>query len=598
MHFRSLFALLVAIIPSALSFSSPRADAPTFPDLYEATIADLQAGLDAGHFTSVDLVNAYFARINEVNAELHAVIETSPTALKQAADLDAQRKQGKKIGPLHGIPILVKDNIATRVEDGMNTTAGSYALLNSVVPGDATTAAKLRQAGAIILGKANLSEWAAFGSLAPDGWSGRGGQTTNPYYPKGNPCGSSSGSGTETAGSITCPASRNNVVGVKATVGLTSRNGVVPISQHQDTVGPLTRTVTDAAIVLSAIAGKDSADNYTDAQPDQVPDYTAALKKDALKGARLGVPRTVFIDKTWGPIPAAAAFTDALKTMKDLGAIITDPTNIPNAEDILKNDAGNIVLETDLKFDIQHYLSTLKEIPTNVHNIADIAAFNDAHKDLEEPALDAYTSWNSHFIISEPKQLDDAYRAAVEQSHDYSRAEGIDAVLKQYNLDAFVLPENSFMFQYAGFALTARHVKTAGYPIVTVPLGFQPNDTKPADSGGKDSPIETAPGMPFGLTFVGTAFSESKLLAFAYAYEQATQTRLKRKAYEKATPKTQLVDVVGKNLPTGGANSTTDPNSNSTQNGGGTGAATSVGVTRSFGLLVASLVCAHSVIRW
>ncbi|KAK6992537.1 amidase signature domain-containing protein [Favolaschia claudopus] len=403
MHFRSLFTLLVAIIPSALSFSSPRADASTFPDLYEATIADLQAGLDAGHFTSVDLVNAYFARINEVNAELHAVIETSPTALKQAVDLDSQRKQGKKIGPLHGIPILVKDNIATRVEDGMNTTAGSYALLNSVVPGDATTAAKLRKAGAIILGKANLvccrhktelnlvstihtqSEWAAFGSLAPDGWSGRGGQTTNPYYPKGNPCGSSSGSGvsaaiglaaatlgTETAGSITCPASRNNVVGVKATVGLTSRNGVVPISQHQDTVGPLTRTVTDAAIVLSVIAGKDSADNYTDAQPDQVPDYTAALKKDALKGARLGVPRTVFIDKTWGPIPAAAAFTDALKTMKDLGAIITDPADIPNAEDILKNDAGNIVLETDLKFDIQHYLSTLKEIPTNVHNIADI----------------------------------------------------------------------------------------------------------------------------------------------------------------------------------------------------------------------------------
>ncbi|KAF7365550.1 Amidase domain-containing protein [Mycena venus] len=603
MLFRSFFALAVALQP-VLSFTT-RADASTFPDLYEATITELQAGLDAGDFTSVDLVNAYFARINEVNAELHAVIEVSPTALQQAADLDAQRKQGKKIGPLHGIPFLVKDNIATRFEDGMNTTAGSYALLNSVVPGDSTVVAKLRKAGAIIIGKTNLSEWAAFGSLAPDGWSGRGGQTTNPYYPKGNACGSSSGSGvsaaiglaaatlgTETAGSITCPSSKNNVVGVKATVGLTSRNGVVPISEHQDTVGPLVRTVTDAAIVLSVIAGKDSADNYTNAQPDSVPDYTTSLNKDALKGARLGVPRTVFIDKTYGPIPGADAFTAALKTMKDLGAIITDPADVPTAKDIVSNPAADIVLSTDLKFNIQSYLATLKSIPTNVHNIADIAAFNDAHKDLEEPVLDAYTEWNLHFDLAEDTQQNDTYLQAVETNHELGGSKGIDAVLKQYNLDALVMPENSFMYELAGYV---------GYPIVTVPLGFQPNDTKVVDAGGKDAPVETAPGLPFGLIFVGTAFSESKLLALAYAYEQATQTRLKRKAYNKATPKTQLVDVVGKSnstTTTGGSNSTATGSGGGGGNGGATGAATSVAVSHTLGMLVASMVCVKGFIRW
>ncbi|KAJ7060966.1 amidase signature enzyme [Mycena amicta] len=564
--FRSFLGLALAATP-ILSFSpapAARADASSLPDLYEATIADLQAGLDAGHFTSVDLVNAYFARINEVNSELHAVIEMSPTALAQAAELDAQRSQGNKLGPLHGIPILVKDNIATRFEDGMNTTAGSYALLNSVVPGDSTVVAKLRAAGAIILGKTNLSEWAAFGSQAPSGWSGRGGLTTNAYYPKGTACGSSSGSGvaasiglaaatlgTETAGSITCPASWNNVVGVKATVGLTSRSGVVPISQHQDTVGPLARTVTDAALVLNAIAGKDSADNYTSAQPATVPDYTAGLNKDALKGVRLGVPRAVFLDPKFGPIPGANAFKTALQTMKDLGAVITDPADVASAEDSLDSPAASTVLHTDLKFDLQAYFATLKDIPTNVHNVQDIIAFNDAHKELEEPALNAYTEWNLHFQLAENLERDSNYTAALATDLSLGATKGIDATLKQYNLDALVLPMSSYMYVLAGMV---------GYPIVTVPLGFLANDTKPLDAGGSDEPVETAPNLPFGLTFVGTAFSESKLLAYAYAYEQATQTRLKQKAYEKATPKTQLVDVVGKS-------------SNSSASSSGTGSA-------------------------
>ncbi|KAJ6451622.1 amidase signature enzyme [Mycena sanguinolenta] len=592
MLFRFFFVLVVALQP-VLASSAPRTDASTgvtFPDLYEATIAELQAGLAAGNFTSVDLVNAYFSRINEVNAELHAVIEISPTALAQAADLDTQRKQGTTLGPLHGIPILVKDNIATRFEDGMNTTAGSYALLNSVVPGDATVTAKLRKAGAIILGKTNLSEWAAFGSLVPNGWSGRGGQTTNPYYPKGDACGSSSGSGvsaaiglaaatlgTETAGSITCPASWNNVVGVKATVGLTSRNGVIPASQHQDTVGPLARTVTDAAIVLSAIAGKDPADNYTNAQPDSVPDYTTFLTKDALKGARLGVPRAVFLDTKDGPVPGAAAFAIALQTMKDLGANITDPADVPTAQDLLNNTSSSIVLYTDIKVDIQAYLASLTSIPTNVHTVADIAAFNDAHKNLEEPNTTAYTEWNLYFNLAEPMQANDTYLQAVQTDLELGGSKGIDAVLQQYNLDALVLPESGFMFQLAGLV---------GYPIVTVPLGFQPNDTVPDTAGGPDTPIQIAPGLPFGLTFVGTAFSESKLLAFAYAYEQATLTRLNRTAYDAATPKTQLVDVVGKNSTSGGSNSTTT-GPGGTQGGGSTGKAINVSVSRGlYGLCV------------
>ncbi|KAF7314058.1 Amidase domain-containing protein [Mycena chlorophos] len=547
---------------SSFSQSQPRAN---LPDLYEATLADLQAGLEAGQFTSVDLVTAYIARINEVNSELHAVIEISPTALTQAAALDAQRKQNQTLGPLHGIPILVKDNIATQVSDGMNTTAGSYVLLNSVVPGDSTVVAKLRAAGAIILGKANMSEWAGFGPLAPAGWSGRGGLTTNAYYPKGTACGSSSGSGvaasiglsaaalgTETAGSITCPASANNVVGIKPTVGLTSRAGVIPASEHQDTVGPLARTVTDAALILNVIAGKDSADNYTSAQPSTVPDYTARLSKDALKGVRIGVPREVFLDPAYGPIVGAPEFATALKTLESLGAIITDPANVTTAAEALLSPIPGTVLNTDIKYDLESYLATLTSIPTNVHTVQDIAAWNDANKALEEPALDAYTEWNLYFDLAATTSRDANYTAAVATDYSWGRTQGIDAALTKYNLSALVLPETSAMTVVAGIA---------GYPIVTVPLGFQANTTKPLDAGGADQPYQTAPNLPFGLTFVGTAWSEADLIAYAYAYEQATMTRLKLKAYEAATPKTQLVDVIGKD---GNSTSTASSTASST----------------------------------
>nr|GAT52318.1 predicted protein [Mycena chlorophos] len=560
--------LVLALGPVAVfSFSQSRPRA-NLPDLYEATLADLQAGLEAGQFTSVDLVTAYIARINEVNSELHAVIEISPTALAHAATLDAQRKQNQTLGPLHGIPILVKDNIATQVSDGMNTTAGSYVLLNSVVPGDSTVVAKLRAAGAIILGKANMSEWAGFGPLAPEGWSGRGGQTTNAYYPNGTACGSSSGSGvaasiglsaaalgTETAGSITCPASANNVVGIKPTVGLTSRAGVIPASEHQDTVGPLARTVTDAALILNVIAGKDSADNYTSAQPSTVPDYTARLSKDALKGVRIGVPREVFLDPYYGPIVGGPEFATALKTLESLGAIITDPANITNVDEIISSFIPGSVLYTDIKYDLAAYLATLTSIPTNVHTVQDIAAWNNANKALEEPALDAYTEWNLYFDLAANTSRDANYTAAVATDYLWGRTQGIDAALTKYNLSALVLPETSAMTIVAGIA---------GYPIVTVPLGFQANTTKPLDAGGADQPYQTAPNLPFGLTFVGTAWSEADLIAYAYAYEQATMTRLKLKAYEAATPKTQLVDVIGKDGNSTSTASSTASNTTST----------------------------------
>ncbi|KAJ7872123.1 amidase signature enzyme [Mycena olivaceomarginata] len=477
MLLRSFFAVALAL-QSVLSFLHTESRCSYFPRPLRGNHRRPSGGPRRG-----PTLQAYFARINEVNRELHAL----------AADLDD----------------------------------------TAVVPGDATVTAKLRQAGAIILGKTNMSEWAGFGPLAP------GDKLQVPYYPKGSACGSSSGSGvaaaiglaaatlgTETAGTY------NNVV------------GLVPASQHQDTVGPLVRTVTDAAISpLCHRWQKTSADNYTNAQPDSVPDYTAVLNKDALKGARLGVPRAVFLDTKYGPVPGAAAFTAALKTMKDLGAILTDP--------------ADIVLNTDLKVDIQAYLATLKEIPTNVHTVADIAAFNDAHKDLEEPALDAYVEYNLYFGLAETAQVNDAYLQAVQTDRDLAAQSRCVSV-----------PMSGFMYVLAG--------------IVTVPLGFQANDTAPADAGGKDEPLETAPGIPLA--------SLSKLLAFAYAYEQATQTRLKRKAYEAATPKTQLADVVGKNSTTTGGGNSTITGSDGAPSGTTTGAATSISMSQGLLFVFASLV--------
>jgi len=549
-----LFSNALAFVSGAVVRDAAVAAASKYPDLYEASIAELQSGLEKNQFTSVDLVRAYLARIDEVNLKgpkLHAVIEINPSALEQAADLDAERKKSGKRSQLHGIPILLKDNIATLASEGMNTTAGSYALLKSIVPSDATVAAKLRKAGAILLGKANLSEWANFRGKVASGWSGRGGQATNPYYPGADPCGSSSGSGvataiglaagslgTETDGSIVCPSSYNNLVGIKPTVGLTSRSGVIPISSHQDTVGPMTRSVEDGAIILSIIAGRDSKDNYTQTAPATIPDYTKYLDAGAIKGKRFGVPRAVFTNDTIsGNDPYInVAFNKSLETIKALGGIVVDPVDFPSASEIVTSGDEWLVLDIDFKIDLNTYLKSLKSAPTGASTLAKIIAYNDAHKNLEEP--EGYEDQSNFIVAQSTSGYNSTYYAALSNNYARGGSRGIDYALKKYKLDAIVLPTNG------GYSTTPSAI--AGYPIVSVPLGFFPNSTAVVPGSAGPNTVYPAPGAPFGLSFLGTAYSEPSLIGFAYAYEQKTKTRLQRRAYAEAIPKTQLSHIASR----------------------------------------------------
>ncbi|KAH9477867.1 Putative amidase [Psilocybe cubensis] len=548
---RSL-ALLVIIAYACLAFALHRGPITgrklNLPDLYEATVLELQAGMDAGHFTSVDLVKAYFARIEEVNLKgptLRAVIEINPSALTEAARLDEERKKSGKRSLMHGIPMLLKDNIAAI---GTNTTAGSYSLLGSIVPDDAGVVKRLRKAGSVILGKANLSEFARYRSALASGWSGIGGQCTNAYFPNADPCGSSSGSGvaasiglaavtlgTETAGSITCPSSYNNLAGIKPTLGLTSRAGVIPITEHQDTVGPMTRSMTDAAIVLSVIAGKDPNDNYTLSQPQDVPDFTKALNKDAFKGKRIGVPRHVFLnDSISGNHPSIAiAFEQALNTIRELGATIVDPADIPSAEEIMNSHNDSLIFAVDFKIQMNAYFEALIENPSGVRSVADLIAFNNAHPELEKPP--GYESQSDFYEAEATQGRNETFWKQLAFDVELGATRGIDAALKAHNLDALVAPARGRTLMPAALA---------GYPIVTVPLGFLPDDVVPVPAG--PTTVYPAPGVPFGLSFLGTAFSDFDLIGFGYAYEQRTRTRLARRAYPAAIPKTQLVDVIGK----------------------------------------------------
>ncbi|KAL0581674.1 hypothetical protein V5O48_000377 [Marasmius crinis-equi] len=543
-------------------------DQAKFPDLYEASVVELQQGLDGELFSSVDLVKAYFARIDEVNLKgpaLRAVLEINPSALEEAAALDKERKVSGKRSMLHGIPILLKDNIATVASEGMNTTAGSFSLLGSVVPEDAGVVKRLRKAGAIILGKANLSEFAHFRGNLPSGWSGRGGQNTNAYFPNADPCGSSSGSGvaasiglaavtlgSETDGSITCPSSNNNAVGIKPTVGLTSRAGVIPISANQDTIGPIVRSVSDAAIVLSVIAGKDPNDNFTLAQPDVVPDYSKALDPDAFKGKRIGVPRAVFLQRGFNDPEVVAAFETALDTIRDLGATVVDPADLPSAAEILASNNETIVLDVDFKVELNAYYEALLENPSGVRSLADLIAFNDANPELEEPVN--FTDQSELIESQATNGFNAAYFQALNFDHELGRTRGIDAALQEHDLDALVLPATG---------LTTTPAAIAGYPIVTgtrttiraldlqpnvltvfaVPLGFF-SDNVTIESAGPLT-VYPAPGVPYGLSFFAGAFSEFELVGLGFAYEQKTKTRLARKAFPAAIPKTQLKDVVG-----------------------------------------------------
>jgi amidase len=481
--------------------------------LAEASVVDLQAAMQSGRMTARSIAEAYLARIDQVDKQIHAVIETNPDALRIADSLDAERKAKGPRGPLHGIPVLIKDNIATA--DRMQTTAGSLALVGSLVPRDAFIVTRLRDAGAVILGKTNLSEWANFRSThSSSGWSGRGGQTRNPYALDRSPSGSSSGSaaaasanlaaltvGTETDGSILSPSSCNGLVGVKPTIGLVSRAGIIPISHNQDTAGPIVRSVRDAATLLSVLAGVDSRDKATRPKPGN---YEGALNPNALRGARIGVARKVYMGYSY---VTDKIIEEAIDTMRRLGAIIIDPADIETAGKY--DDAEREVLFYDFKADLNAYLAELGP-GALVRTLADIIAFNDAHQDTEMPYFrqEQMITAQSKGPLTSPK-----YVAALAKCHLMSRTQGIDLTMTTHKLDAIIAPTGGPAWPIdlvdgdggsGGSSTTPTAV--SGYPAVTVPAGY-------------------AFGLPVGVSFMGRPFSETKLLALAYAFEQETKVR-------------------------------------------------------------------------
>ncbi len=484
----------------------------------ERTIAELQAGLASGEFSSRELTTAYLSVIQQVDKQgpaLNAIIELNPDALSIADALDAERRATGARGPLHGIPLILKDNIDTA--DRMMTTAGSIALAGSIATEDATVTARLRAAGAIVLGKANLSEWANFRSThSTSGWSSRGGQTRNPYALDRNPCGSSSGSavavaanlcaaaiGTETDGSIICPSQTNGVVGIKPTVGLVSRAGIIPISHTQDTAGPIARTVADAALVLGALTGVDPHDTATHASGGRfLTDYTSSLDRDGLRGARIGIARKGFgFDSR-----VDAIIEEAIGVMARLGAVIVDPADVQTPDALGK--AETEVLLYDFKTDLNAYLAHLGP-EVAVHSLTQLIAFNEAHSDAVMP----YFGQERLLLAEEKGGLDgEPYLAALETCRRLSRTEGIDATLEKHQLDAIIAPSGgpAWMTDWVnGDHYTGGDgppAAVAGYPEVTVPAG-------------------TIFGLPVGLSFIGGAYQEPVLIRLAYAFEQATQAR-------------------------------------------------------------------------
>ena len=471
-------------------------------ELQELTIAQLQDAMASGRYTSRRLVDLYIQRIEEVDRRgptLRSVIVINPDARAIADALDAERTSKGARGPLHGIPVLIKDNIDTA--DKMPTTAGSLALADSIAPRDAAVVEKLRAAGAVILGKTNLSEWANFRSTkSTSGWSANGGLVKNPYVLDRNACGSSSGTGaaiaanlaaaglgTETDGSIVCPSAVTGLVGLKPTVGLVGGSGIVPISKTQDTAGPMTRTVADAAAVLSAIATKD---------------VSVTLDAGALKGARIGVPRKRY----FGYSPKAdAVVEEAIKILRAQGATIVDPADIPTAAQL--DDCEFEILLYEFKDGLNKYLASLPN--PRVKNLEALIAFNkqEAAREMPHFGQEIFEMAQKKGPLTSP-----AYRQALRTCRTRSRTLGIDAVMTKHKLDALVAPTLSPAWptdlvngdHYLGSSSTPAAV--AGYPSITVPAGF-------------------VQGLPVGVSFFGRQWSDARLLSLAYAYEQATKHR-------------------------------------------------------------------------
>jgi amidase len=477
----------------------PGAAAPF--EFEEATVAELAAGLEAGRFTSRELTEAYLARIEALDAagpELRSVIETNRDALAIADSRDQERRAGQPHGPLQGIPILVKDNIDTG--DRMHTAAGSLALLDSKPSQDAALVERLRDAGAVLLGKTNLSEWANFRSTrSSSGWSAIGGQCRNPYATDRSPCGSSSGSGvavsanlcaaaigTETDGSIVCPSSLSGIVGIKPTVGLVAGAGIVPISHTQDTAGPMARTVADAAALLAAVAERDVA---------------FAPDPGALRGARIGVARNMagYHDRV------DALFEDALAAIRGLGAEVIDPADVPHATDL--EDPELEVLLFEFKAGLADYLATRSS--GSPRTLADVIAFNEAHRDRELALFG-----QELFARAEAKGplTDDAYRKALETCGRLAREEGLDTVMAEHRLDAIVAPTGApaWLIDHLNgdhdVGGNSSPAAVAGYPSITVPMGV-------------------VSGLPIGISFLGGPWTETALIGYAFAFEHATGHR-------------------------------------------------------------------------
>ncbi|KAJ0010525.1 hypothetical protein Pint_34367 [Pistacia integerrima] len=471
----------------------------------EATIRDIHLAFKLNKLTSRQLVELYLGEIHKLNPKLRGVIEVNPDALKLAEKADQEREAGaarSKLG-LHGIPILLKDNIATK--DKMNTTAGSFALVGSVVPRDAFVVTKLIKAGAIILGKASMIEWA--GIRARSGWCARAGQGKNPYLLSAGTCGSSSGSaisvaanmaavslGTETDGSILCPSSYNSVVGIKPTVGLTSRDGVIPLSPRQDTVGPICRTVADAVYVLDAIAGFDQNDKATREVSKYIPrgGYKQFLNPDGLKRKRLGIVRHRF-SSTANSTQVTEAFEHHIQTLRQQGAVVVDNLKITNLDDIVERDAGGeeLALEAEFKLALNTYLKGL--ITSRVRSLADVIAFNNKFSKLEKTK-----EYGQSFLESAQSTngIDYEVKSALLNMTKLSR-DGFEKLMKEKKLDVVVTP-----------AVYIRHVLAiGGFPGITVPAGYGSN------------------GFPFGIYFGGLKGSEPKLIEIAYGFEQATKIR-------------------------------------------------------------------------
>ncbi|KZT58592.1 amidase [Calocera cornea HHB12733] len=536
----SLAASAVTAIPTY--GVSPKNGKP-LPDLLYANFDDLSAGMADGTFSAVDLVKAYLMRIDEINPVLHAVIETNPDAIEIAAGLDAERANGTVRGPLHGIPIIVKDNVGTL--DKMNTTAGSYALLGTKLPRDSNVARKLKEAGAIILGKANLSQWANYRSTnGTSGWTSRGGQCYNAYYPFADPSGSSSGSGvvssiglaagavgSETSGSIVGPSWRNSLAGIKPTVGLTSRDLVVPISQTQDTVGPMCKTLKDSATMLHYMAGPSPYDNYTSAIPfgDNIPDYAAACVPGGLKGAKIGVPWNAIVNMTTASnLAEVKAFNASLDVLTSLGAtVIAAP--FPDYAAYRASSNSSLILMLDFKADIANYYASLAYNPTGIHTLGDLINFT--HTDPREDWPDRNTvTWDNAWALPYDNTSPE-YWAALQADYYLGQNATILGSIETYGLDAMVIPTS---MSYAIAAI-------AGYPIVTVPNGYYPS-TQPVVWNSRGTLVSSGPKFPFGLAFYAKKFEEEKMIKYACDYEQATQRRSQLNPY--IIPNFQLIDVM------------------------------------------------------